>query len=127
MKRRFINLVLISAAIFILSAAEIQTASAQGGPPPPPREGPPLRVACAQDMQRLCPGLQRKDARQCLKANRAQLSAGCKAFFQEARARRAGGAMGAPPSAGGPPPPEALPPGMEPYGGGAPGAGPSGR
>jgi hypothetical protein len=41
----------------------------------------------------------KKDARQCLKAHRAELSAGCTAFFQEARARR----MGTPPP-GGPPP-----------------------
>jgi len=104
-RRRSISLALIGAMILVMSAAEIQKTRAQETQPPPapPRQGPPMRVACGQDMQSLCPGLVGKDARQCLRSHRGQLSAGCIAFFQEARARRAAGQMGAPP-AGGPPP-----------------------
>lgn len=60
------------------------------------RRGPPMRIACAPDMSALCPGLVRREARQCLKAHRAQLSRGCITFFEEARARRVHRAMGAP-------------------------------
>lgn len=99
MTNRWINVALVSAAVVLVSAA---FAGAQDGQAPP-RQSPPMRVACGQDMQSLCPGLAGKDARQCLRAHRPQLSAGCVAFFQEARTRRASGAMAAPP-AGGPPP-----------------------
>src|ERR1700733_7408193 len=40
------------------------------------RQGPPMRIACAPDMKTLCPGLVKREARQCLKAHRAQLSPG---------------------------------------------------
>src|SRR5579863_8107234 len=96
MKHRFVRLALVGVAICVASAAAIQTALAQ-------TEAPPLRVACGADMQRFCPGLKGKDARLCLRAYHAQISPGCTAFLQEARARRASGAMGTPP-AGGPPP-----------------------
>jgi hypothetical protein len=86
------------------------------------RQGPPLRIACAPDMRALCPGLVKREARQCLKAHRAQLSQGCIAFFEEARARRVHRAMGAPP---GDTPPGA-PPGAGPPRNGPPGAQPSG-
>jgi hypothetical protein len=88
MKHGFLELAVISAAILVLATGG-QSANAQGAN---------LRVACAPDLQKFCPGLVKKDARQCLKAHRAELSAGCTAFFQEARARR----MATPP-AGGPP------------------------
>ncbi len=99
MTNRWINLALVSAAIVFVSAAIAGAQDVQA----PPRQGPRMRVACGQEMQSLCPGLTGKDARQCLRAHRPQLSAGCIAFFQEARTRRASGAMGGPP-AGGPPP-----------------------
>jgi hypothetical protein len=99
MMTRSFNLALVSAAIFLVSAASAGAQDMQ----PPPRQGPSLRMACGQELQTLCPGLTGRDARQCLRAHRPQLSAGCIAFFQGARARRAAGATGAPP-AGGPPP-----------------------
>lgn len=60
------------------------------------REG--LRVACAADMQKLCPNAERgKDMRTCLRANAAKLSEGCKAMaagrggFRKGETRKAGG------------------------------------
>jgi hypothetical protein len=97
------NLSIISAlgcAVIVL--VSVATAGAEDVQPPP-RQGPPLRVACGQELQSLCPGLTGREARQCLRTHRPQLSTGCITFFQEARARRAAGAAGAPP-AGGPPP-----------------------
>jgi hypothetical protein len=102
MKHRSNKFALIGAVICVVSAAEMRTASAQTAAPPP-GQGPTLRVACGADMQRFCPGLKGKDARLCLRGYHAQISAGCTAFLQEAQARRAAGATGAPP-AGGPPP-----------------------
>jgi hypothetical protein len=55
-------------------------------------------------MQKFCPGLKGKDARTCLKGFHAQISPGCMAFLEQAKAQRAGGAMAAPPPAGAPPP-----------------------
>jgi len=102
MKHSSIKSTLIGAAICVVSAAQVQTASAQTAAPPP------LRAACGPDMQVLCPGLKGKDARQCLGAHHAQISAGCMAFLDGAKARRGAGAM-APPPAGGAPP--SAPPG----------------
>lgn len=96
---RSINLALVSSAIFLTAMVSAGAQDTQ----PPPRQGPSLRAACGQDLQGLCPGLTGHDARQCLRAHRPQLSGGCIAFFQGARARRAAGATGAAP-AGGPPP-----------------------
>jgi hypothetical protein len=76
-----------------------ETAGAQGGQPPP-RQGPTMRVACSKDMQSLCAGVVGKDARQCLKEHRAQLSAECTAFFKEAQARRSATPSGASPPGG---------------------------
>lgn len=60
------------------------------------REG--LRVACAADMQKLCPNAERgKEMRTCLRANAAKLSEGCKAMaagrggFRKGETRKAGG------------------------------------
>jgi hypothetical protein len=103
MKHRSNKFALIGAAICVVSAAGMRTASAQTAAPPA-GQGPSLRVACGADMQRFCPGLKGKDARLCLRAYHAQISAGCTAFLEEAKARRAAGATGAPPAAGGPPP-----------------------
>lgn len=38
-----------------------------------------LRAACADDMQKLCPGLEGRDAFQCLRENESQLSGACQA------------------------------------------------
>ena len=86
------------------------------------RQGPPMRIACAPDMKTLCPGLVKREARQCLKAHRAQLSPGCITFFEEARARRVHRAMGAPPGDA----PPGAPPGAGPRRSGPPGAQPPG-
>jgi hypothetical protein len=102
MNHRFIKLTGIIAVILIASAAE-HTAGAQGAN---------LQVACAPDIQKFCPGMVKKESRQCLKAHRDELSAGCTAFFQEKRARRTGAPSGGPPR-GEPPPgnsPSAGPP-----------------
>jgi hypothetical protein len=108
MKYRSINMALVGAASLVVCTMLLQGANAQSAPSTAPAgEGPTLRVACGQDMQSLCPGLAKKEARQCLRAHRAQLSAACSAFFQEARARRATGSKGSPaavgPATGGPP------------------------
>ena len=81
------------------SPGEPETAGAQGGQSPP-RQGPTMRVACSKDMQSLCAGVLGKDARQCLKEHRAQLSAECTAFFKEAQARRSATPSGASPPGG---------------------------
>jgi hypothetical protein len=93
MKYRLIQLAFIGGAICFASAA----AYAQSG-------APPLRVACGADMQKFCPGLKGKDARMCLRGFHAQISPGCMAFLEQAKAQRAGGAMAAPPPAAGSPP-----------------------
>jgi hypothetical protein len=91
MKKRLIQLAIISTAICFVSAATY----AQTGP---------LRVACGPDMQKFCPGMKGKDARTCLKGFHAQIAPGCMAFLDQAKAQRAGGAMAPPPPAGGSPP-----------------------
>lgn len=88
MKKSLIPVAIVSAAICFASAA----AFAQTG-------APPLRVACGADMQKFCPGLKGKDARMCLRGFHAQISPGCMAFLDQAKAQRAGGAMAAPPPA----------------------------
>jgi hypothetical protein len=102
MNRSSIKMCLIGAAILVASAAQIQAANAQA--PAPVQGRSPMRIACGPEMQMLCAGLRGRDARLCLRAHHAQLSAGCTAFLNEAKAKGAAGAMGQPP-AGGPPPP----------------------
>ena len=96
MNHRFHDWAFVGAIIAVLSGAEPETTRAQDVQPPP-RQGPTMRVACSKDMQSLCPGLVGKDARQCLKEHRAQLSAECTAFFREAQARRSASPSGASP------------------------------
>ena len=94
-------------AFFVVSAAPESLAQSGGGK---------LNVACGQDIQKLCAGTENKEARKCLRSHRAELSGECKAFFQEARARRQAQKNNQQPSAapaGGPPtggPPAAQPP-----------------
>ena len=101
MKLGSTKLSLIGAAIIVILTAEMQLASAQ----PAPGQGPPsMRVACGVEMQGLCPGLKGKEARQCLRGHKAQLSAGCAAFMKEAKAKRdAAKTMGSPPAVVAPP------------------------
>jgi hypothetical protein len=56
---------------------------------PPPTPGP--MAACRQDVQTLCPGVQRGGGRiaECLKSHETEVSAGCKTAMKEAHARRA--------------------------------------
>jgi hypothetical protein len=56
---------------------------------PPPAGGP--MSACRQDVQTLCPGVQRGGGRimECLKSHETDVSAGCKTAMKEAHARRA--------------------------------------
>ena len=98
MNRRFLNWAFMGAMIAVLSGAEPETADAQDQPPPP-RPGAAMRAACSKDMQSLCPGLVGKDAAKCLREHRAQLSAECIAFFNEAKARRSATQSGAAPPA----------------------------
>jgi hypothetical protein len=66
---------------------------AQGAPPSPPPEGGRgdfgrVREACRADVERLCKDVKpgHGEIRECLKAHEADLSDGCKAAIQEARA-----------------------------------------
>lgn len=97
MKHRSISLALAAAAIFFVSEANIQPVAAQDMGPPAARPRTTLRIACAMDMERLCQGLIKKEARQCLKAHRSQLSRGCKTYLQEAKMRRGQRGMSGPP------------------------------
>jgi hypothetical protein len=55
---------------------------------PPPEGG--AMAACRQDVQTLCPGVQRGGGRimACLKSHAPEVSSGCKAAIKEAHARR---------------------------------------
>ena len=65
---------------------------------PPPTGGP--MAACRQDIQTLCPGVQRGGGRimECLKSHETDVSAGCKTAMKEAHARRAQAAGSQPPA-----------------------------
>jgi hypothetical protein len=65
---------------------------------PPPTGGP--MAACRQDVQTLCPGVQRGGGRimECLKSHETDVSAGCKTAMKEAHARRAQPAGSEPPA-----------------------------
>jgi hypothetical protein len=116
MKYRSIDLALIAAAIFVMSAMQVQTASAQspppapvapaaGAPPPPPKGA--MRTACGADITSFCPGLKGQDARKCLRAHRAEISPSCVAYLKARRAAAKAKAMNAPPP--GSPPPAGAP------------------
>lgn len=64
----------------------------------PPAGGP--MAACRQDVQTLCPGVQRGGGRimECLKSHETEISAGCKAAMKEAHARRVQPAGNGPPA-----------------------------
>lgn len=68
-----------------LAASLATPAQAQGGP-----AAQKLRAACAQDIETLCPGVQPGGGRilQCLKGHQKEVSPGCTAAIEEARAAR---------------------------------------
>lgn len=69
-----------------------------------PQTGGPM-AACRQDVQTLCPGVQREGGRimACLESHEAAVSAGCKAAIKEAHARRGWQPPGSEPPANTPP------------------------
>jgi hypothetical protein len=83
---RLVRLVTLGTSLAIPSLVSAQT------PPPPPEDGPgafaKVREACHDDVARLChdvkPG--HGQIRECLKAHESELSTGCQAAIQEARA-----------------------------------------
>jgi hypothetical protein len=126
MKPRLVHLAVIAAAIFLVAGQIMPKPRAQDVGPPAegPRVAPTLRMACGMDMEQLCPGLIKKEARHCLKAHRIQLTRGCRTYLQEARMRRKSqGGMSEPPGA----PPSgdssAAPPAGGPQRGGPPPSG----
>jgi hypothetical protein len=70
---------------------------------PPPEGG--AMAACKQDVQTLCPGVQRGGGRimACLKSHAPEVSSGCKAAIKEAHARRGQQPSGTEPPATNPP------------------------
>ena len=78
MRFRPTKLALISATILVVSTSGMRTV--QGGPT--------MRDACASDVQKLCPGLEKNEVRECLKTHRGQLSDECKTALKEAKAVR---------------------------------------
>ncbi len=70
---------------------------------PPPEGG--AMAACRQDVQTLCPGVQRGGGRimACLKSHAPEVSSGCKTAIKEAHARREQQPSGTQPPATTPP------------------------
>ncbi|MEO7026029.1 MAG: hypothetical protein ABI056_00575 [Caulobacteraceae bacterium] len=96
----------------VANAALAQGAPAQNGPPPPKP-----KVACAADVQRLCPTATagRSGTMKCVKAHKSEVSAQCSAAVQYAHQmraqRRAAKSSQAPPSGSmAPPPPGGMAP-----------------
>lgn len=91
---KFHTLATVATAASLLA---FTVASAQGAPPPKPK------VACAADMQRLCPtAAPGKEAMRCMRSHVSEASAGCQSSIQAMRAMRAqqkaaAAAQGAPP------------------------------
>jgi hypothetical protein len=85
---KLMRLVTLGTSLAIPSLASAQTTP----PPAPPEEGhgafTKVREACHDDVERLChdvkPG--RGQIRECLKAHESELSTGCRAAIEEARA-----------------------------------------
>ena len=93
---KFHTLATLAAAASLLA---FNVASAQGGP------GPKPRVACAADMQRLCPTAPSgKEAMRCMRSHMSEASPGCRSAVQQRRAMRAQQKAAAA-SQGAPPPP----------------------
>jgi membrane fusion protein, multidrug efflux system len=79
-------------ATVTLPATDEQPPATSAAPPPPPAKAGPrgeLRNACAGDIAKLCPNVERSRAaiRACLQANAAQLSEACKAAAAGAEER----------------------------------------
>jgi multidrug efflux system membrane fusion protein len=77
-----------------------QAAQGQGGFTPSPQmqaARAAMRQACAADMQKLCAGLEGREAFMCLREKSGQASQGCKAAMAKMPSRRPGGEGGAGP------------------------------
>ena len=112
LRHHFSSLAAAVAVTAMASAALAQYGPPGGGTPPPKP-----KIACAADIQRLCPNLgpDRKAFKQCLKAHRAEVSPGCSASLQYVREmkrqRQAAGGQPGGPAPGDMPPPSG---GMQP-------------
>jgi Spy/CpxP family protein refolding chaperone len=91
----------IAAAVLAMAASVAGASWAQDNPPPPPADGGghgggfgKVREACAADMAKLCPNVERAGRRQCMQDNAAQLSDGCKSAIATMRAARRAGEGG---------------------------------
>ena len=90
MTTQFIRMTLFGVALATSSLAFAQSAPP---PAPPPSEGESgdfakVREACHQDVERLCKDVKPGDGRtrECLRAHKDELSAGCQTAIREARA-----------------------------------------
>ena len=105
MTRRFLSpLTGLAAVSLALCVALPAMAQDQPGPATPagtqrPGPGMAVRKACMADIQSLCAGIEAGGGRigQCLREHRDQLSEGCKAAIEQARAARREGGMSRPP------------------------------
>jgi hypothetical protein len=86
---------LIRTAVFGVALATSPFVFAQNTPPPAPPSGEggagdftKVREACHEDIERLCKEVKPGDGRirECLRAHRDELSAGCQTAIREARA-----------------------------------------
>jgi hypothetical protein len=114
-----IKFAFVSAAIAVMLAAPMQTASAKDptsspplaaaspSPDASPASTPSMKVACGPDLASFCADLKGKEARKCLQAHRKELSPSCAAYFTARRAAAKAKANGATPP--GSPPPAAPP------------------
>jgi len=112
-----IKFAFVSAAIAVMLAAPMQTASAQdstSSPPPAAASPPPgaapastpkmpkMKVACGADIANFCADLKGKEARKCLQTHRQELSPSCTAYFKARRAAAKAKASSAMPPAAAP-------------------------
>jgi len=121
MRFQMIGAATLMAALLAAGAVLAQPAP-DGGAPPPSAErqarGAKIRAACQADMAKLCPGLEPgRPTFQCIRQHHDDLSDGCKAALDAARAGWSGHGGGGPPGPGvpptegaPPPPPDAPPP-----------------
>ena len=79
------------ALLAALAAAPVFAQAPPGGGPSPEVRAAleAMRTACANDQKTLCDGKQGREVNQCLRANEAKLSAGCKDAMSKLPARPA--------------------------------------